>query len=353
MKQKFNPSNVPYRNTKKIVLYLLIVIFCFTSACGKKENTTSSENTAVNNVSIANPGSGDNGAYMDKNSWELAKAELKTIDEVIKAFNGFYDVWGWAYEHRVFNRYKEALETADYLPGKMDEVVKLVSSIKTVQGYPEIDSMKECYLNMIPLLRAGAQNLKESIVAARDKNGGEEKKQVNAYTDNWKKAMEYSRQSFAIMQDTLTRGGRTEYQNLTGEKKTTVATAAAFRTKVKKIVATYDSSVVPKTAEIKKLITNAGWDGAMVKTDYLYSVLQSSIMEAGQADPGNRKELLDARQELISTLSQQMMAMKKMREYTEKMQSGNTQEGEQAMKVYEILRKSALEARSRLKKTGY
>ena len=104
---------------------------------------------------------------------------------------------------------------------------------------------------------------------------------------------------------------------------------------------------------IKKLAAAAQWDGAMLKIDEVSSLLQSSIMEAGQADPGDKKELWDARQELVTMLSQQMMAMKKFGEYAERSKSGDAQEAGKAKKVYEILVVSAAEAHGKLKRMGY
>jgi len=336
----------------KIKIVLIILLFA-AAGCGKNDQSIS----GVINQEVVNAGSNaaetESNGYMDKKSWELAQAELKTIDEVVKVFNGFYDIWGRAYEHRTFLRFREALETVEYLPGKIDEVEKTAAGIKTVPGYPEIDNIKQCYLTMIPLLRSGAENLKLSIIAARDKNEPEERKQVKAYTIKWKQAMDYSKKSFAIMQEILTRGSRTEYQKMTGVNKTSAATAGNLQAGVRKIYAAYDSSVMIKIKEIKKLTAGYQWDAALVKIDDVYSQLQSSVMEAGQLDPGNKKELWDTRQELVTMLSQQMIAMKKYREYTEKLKSGNLQDAAQAGKVYEILKKSADESHSKLRKMGY
>lgn len=328
-----------------VSLFLIITLHSF-SGCKKTDAPGASTGNSDTLNSAVNNGSG----YIDAGGWELAQKEIKTIEKTVEAFNNFYDVWGWAYEHRVFQRYKEAIETAGHLPGKLDEIKKLAGSINPVENYPEIGNIKNCYMQMIPQLEGGAQNLKDSIIAARDSNTAEEKKLIQSYNEKWKAAMGFSRKSFTIMQELLTRGSRVEYGKLTGGKG---LAPAAFKSIIKSAVSEYDGQVNARISAVKKLAAGSQWDVAIIKSEEIYSILQKSIMKAGQAEPGSDRNSWNIRQELITALSGRMMAMKKFGEYMELSKNGNALEAAKTLKVYEIMEKSAADARSRLKKLGY
>ena len=352
MKPITSPADSGLRRTARAFCCALMLLSLLPAGCGKKDDPgDAKKNAGAGTEQKGAPGG--SGGYLDSAGWAQAQGELKIVNEAVKAFNAFYDVWGWAYEHRVFQRFKEALTTAEALPGKMDEAVRQVDRIRTVPGYGEIDEMKNCYLKMIPLLRGGAEELRLSIIAARDHKGAEEKEHVRAYADKWKAAMEQSKRSFTVMQELLTRGSRVEYQAMTGGQKPAPASAADFRRRMRKITAEYDGTLRKKTAEIDALAGRGQWEGVLLKTDGLYTRLQALIIEAGQSDPGSAKDRWEVRQALITALSHQMIAVKKLGEYAEKRRSGDSRGAEPDKKVYEILRESASDARGRLKKLGY
>ncbi len=330
----------------------LLALLCAVTGCGKTEDASSGRKKKSEGVR-ENPADSHSSGYMDMKGWELAKADMKTNEEVIGAFNKYYEIWGWAYEHRVFLRFKEALETAAYLPGQMDKIEKLAGSMSGVPGYPEINELKKCYLKMIPLLRSGADHLRQSIVAARDNDSAAEKEHERVYVAKYKEAMAYGRESFAIMGEIYTRGGRTEYQKLAGVKKHDASTAATFSATVRRIVADYDGPIMKQIAGITIFAAKEKWDIASMKADQVYPRLQYSIMEAGRAEPGDLKALWDARQELVGMLSYRLMGVNKFREYMNTMKAGKAQEAETAKKVYRILVKSAEDARAKLRNMGY
>ncbi len=342
--------NIHHRKGRGILIPLFIILLAL-AGCGKPDNPSSQSNNSGSAFQEL-PAENSSG-YLDAKGWDLAQAEIKTIEKTIEAFNAFYDVWGWAYEHRVFQRFKEAIETAAYLPGKLDEAEKIAQSIKQVKGYPEIDNIKKCYMEMIPLLRSGAQNMADSLVAARDGKIADEKSRVQAYRENWKSAMDFSKKSFEYMQQLLTRGSRVESQKLTSGQNTAQFNLAEFKKAIRQFASEYDKQIMEKITAIKKLAASSQWELAIARTNDVYLALQSSIMKAGQINQGTEKSTWDTRQELVTTLASQMMAMKKFSEYLEASQRGDKDEAAKLLKVYDIMYKSASDSRSKLRKLGY
>ncbi len=328
-------------------LCLLLCLGALTG-CGNKEDAAPGEGV-TDRQAADGPGSG----YMDMKGWEQAKAEMKTNEGIVKAFNEFFGIWSRAYEHRTFLRFREALGEAERLPGAMDEVERLVNAMKSVPGYPEISELKECHVKMIPLLRTGAEHLKKSIVAARDGDGAAEKRHEGAYVIKYKEAMAFNRKSFAIMGEIYTRGGRTEYQKLAGVQKHDASTAASFRAAVARVLADYDGPIMKDIAALSASADRGRWDRAAKIADEVYPRIQRSIMEAGRAEPGDLKGLWDARQELVAMLSYRLMGVTKLKEYINYAKSGNQEEAEKSKKVYRITADSAEQSRLKLKRMGY
>ncbi len=333
-------------------LFVLAVLLCAFPGCGKSEDAPTGRQKSPEGVR-ENVVDGWSSGYMDMKGWELAKTEMKTSEEVVGAFNRYFQIWSWAYEHRTFLRFREALETAAYLPAQLEKIEKLVKSIRRVPGYPEIDELKECYVKMIPLLRSGGDHLRQSIEAARDNNEAAEKVHEWVYVARYKEAMAYSRKSFAIMPEILTRGSRTEYQKYAGAKQHVASTAVTFNAAVRRVMADYDGPIMKEIAGIPALAAQEKWDLASMKADEADTRLQHAIMEAGRAEPGNLKVLWDARQELVGMLSYRMMGNKKFKEYMEKTRAGDVVEAGKAKKVYRILVKSAEDSRVKLRKMGF
>lgn len=349
------PSSPRGFNLKSLMITTssLLLFLCVLAGCGEPDNAASLRGAARDADGIRAGDPGQAPGYLDMKAWELAKAQMKISEEAISAFNGFCEIWSWAYEHRTFLRFKEALETADHLPGKMDEVERVVNRMRPVPGYPDLDGLKACYGNMASLLRSGAGHLRASIEAARDNNGASEKRHERLYVEKYKKAMEHYRKAFALMQLIYERGGRTEYQEFAGVKKHGPSTVGAFRAKVRKIMRAYEGPVIKKISEATNPAARMRHDPAMLKIDEACTLLQYAITETGQAEPGDLKELWDERQALLALLSYRMMSLKKYGEYLEKMKAGNTKEAEMAKKIYDILVKSADESYVKLKKAGY
>ena len=126
MKKNSSSLKLKLYKTEKYTLSFLILLSFAISGCTKSDNHQPAVGNEQPDKTGQNTVSGDSAGYMDKTAWEQAQVELKTVEDVIKSFNGFYDIWGWAYEHRTFLRFKEALETGNVPVISENEVPEFV-----------------------------------------------------------------------------------------------------------------------------------------------------------------------------------------------------------------------------------
>jgi hypothetical protein len=150
--------------------------------------------------------------------------------------------------------------------------------------------------------------------------------------------MALSRRVFGILSELYTRGGRTEYQDMTGVKATGPEQARDFRKASGTVVASYNALLAKEIPAADRSALGRQWDAAITRSGGVTASLQALIIETGKMEPGNSKELWDARTALTTALSYRLFHMQKLSEYARKKKEGDEAGASAAMKVMEISR---------------
>jgi hypothetical protein len=109
--------------------------------------------------------------YLDSGGWKKAKAETKTVEEVLKVlFDDWVGAFSLAITHRQFDQFDQAIAAAKTLPGKTDGFTASINRLKSIPNYPEFDEIRGCFAEMEPFMRKSSNLLERSLVAAKARN---------------------------------------------------------------------------------------------------------------------------------------------------------------------------------------
>jgi len=303
------------------------------------------------------PGAGtlpQGGGYLDAAGWEKAKAGITSIEETVKRVTDDYaGTFGLALQYREFEQFDEAIAASRTLPGKIDTFMTSAEHLKSIPNYREIDDIKDCFQKMEPFMRKSSLALEKSLVAAKGGNSKAESLYREEYRHQYRQAMALSRKMFGIFAEMLIRGSRTEYGSKAGTKRTGPEEVATFRKTAAGVTSAYNgllSNGIPaayRTAELKE------WDRALGQVNVIYSSLQGLVMYAAKLDPGDSKELWDARTSLTTALSYRMFAMQKYKEYIQKIKTKDAPGASGVKKLHDIMKKSADDEYAKFRKLRF
>lgn len=284
------------------------------------------------------------GGYLDLPAWERAKAELKKMEAAVKEQNDFLTYWGWAYAHRVFFRYREAIAVIPYMEPKLLAVERIARSMRVVSDYPQVAAIRQSLLDEAGVFRTGAVHLSNSFVAARDGNSALEQDEVRTYTRWYKVGCSLMLKRQAAWQEALTRGGRAQAQQHMGVQTHDVETVPKFRALLLKVGASYRATIAASHNAFAAMERRGDHAGMIRVLDDLYTTMQKLIMEAAWLMPGDLKALWDAKNVVMTMLSARMGIAMQHKAWLLARKAGDAAALRRAGIVLEITKKAALEA---------
>jgi hypothetical protein len=284
------------------------------------------------------------GGYLDLPAWQAAQAELKKMEAAMQEQSTFFTYWGWAHTHRVFLRYREALAMHPYMEAKLQAMERHARSMRDVAGYAQLTTIRQSLLDEARTFRISAFHVSNAVVAARDGKHAVEKHE-DAVCQRWYSAgCALMRKRYTVWQETLTRGGRAQSQQLTGTQTHDAETVPKFRTLLHKVGASYRTTVAASQSALAIAEQRGDHAGMIRVLDDLYTAIQKLIMEAAWLTTGDLKSLWDAKDVVMTMLSSRMGIAMQHKAWLQARKAGDAAALRRAQVVLEITKKTTLEA---------
>lgn len=324
---------------------LFLITFIFSIASCKQQSPDGAKIENTPRVSDTTSG------YLRMSDWENAKTFLKQFEEFIKTeMEGFFNASGLAIQYRDFGQYEQALEASRKIPSTIDPIEAAIARFKPVPNYPDTEELIKNLAAMPPHLRNYAAHLEQSLAAAVSGNTAKANALKEVYNNDHRTAMKYLQKAYDNFREILIRGSRTESQKIIGAKTGGPSVRADFKKNAQEIEKKYNEIIRLQIPTINRLTAAREYDKATAKSEDFYISVQLLMMELNKLEPGNEKQLWDAKQIITTALSYKLYAAQKQKEFIQNAKAGQAAKASAVKKELDVFNKMAEDEWAKLRK---